>query len=129
MGFCQDCFVDNQAGEEPHPCHIDRGRIFPGETSQGSVHVQEGARIRDGDQIVAVRAELFARFPSALGDLDCRDAYDAIDRSFASGGDDPKVSEYDTFEHQVHLLTERFAALGCSLLASTSSSASRLLSV
>ena len=47
-----------------------------------------------------VRAELLARFPSALGDLDRRDAYSAIDRSFVSGWDDPKVSEYDTFEHQ-----------------------------
>jgi hypothetical protein len=47
-----------------------------------------------------VRAELFASLQSALNDLDVRNAYPAIDRAFAQGWDDPKMSDYDNYEQQ-----------------------------
>jgi hypothetical protein len=42
-----------------------------------------------------IRAELFSRLQTVLGDLDPRDAYPAIDRAFASGWDEPKMSDYE----------------------------------
>ena len=45
-----------------------------------------------------VRAEMFTRLQTALGDFDLRDAYPAIDRAFAPNWDDPKMSDYDNYE-------------------------------
>ncbi len=51
-------------------------------------------------EFVLVRAELFNSLRTALGDLDLRDTYPAVDRAFASGWDDAKMSDYDTYEQQ-----------------------------
>lgn len=45
-----------------------------------------------------VRAEVFARLQAALGDIDPRDAYPAVDRAFAPDWDDPKMADYDNYD-------------------------------
>ena len=46
-----------------------------------------------------VRAEVFSTWKLAI-DLDPREAYPAIDRAFAPGWDDAKMSDYDQYEQQ-----------------------------
>jgi hypothetical protein len=45
-----------------------------------------------------VRAEVFSRLQVALGEIDPRDAYAAVDRAFAPGWDDPTMADYDNYE-------------------------------
>ena len=45
-----------------------------------------------------VRAEVFSNLRIVIADIDPRDAYPAIDRAFAPGWDDPKMSDYDQYE-------------------------------
>jgi hypothetical protein len=60
-------------------------------------------------EFVLMRAEEFSRLQTAFGDLDPRDAYPAIDQAFASGWDDPKMSEYDNFEDGLPAFAEAVA--------------------
>jgi hypothetical protein len=45
-----------------------------------------------------IRAEVFSRLQIALGDLDPRDTYPAVDRAFAPGWDQPEMADYDNYE-------------------------------
>jgi hypothetical protein len=72
----------------------EKQRLDVGDTTQ-PVRVVDPVSKRE---FFLVRAEVFARLQSALCDLDPRDAYPAVDRAFAPGWDDPKMSDYDNYE-------------------------------
>jgi hypothetical protein len=73
-------------------------------TEQQRNQVGEGAnpvRVIDPTtkrEFFLVSAETFSRLRQALGDIDPRDAYPAVDRAFAPGWDDPKMADYDNYE-------------------------------
>jgi hypothetical protein len=45
-----------------------------------------------------IRAEVFSLLQSALGELDPREAYPAVDRAFAPEWADPRMADYDHYE-------------------------------
>jgi hypothetical protein len=66
-------------------------------------------------EFVLIRAEVFNRLQTVFGDLDPRDAYPAIDRVFAAGWDDPKMSDYDNYEQHPALVQQLNACLKSAL--------------